>query len=349
MTSFYPGPSKMHPLLGEFLQKTYESGILSNNHRSKQFENLYQETSKNLKNWLSIPENYELLFFSSATECWQVLTQHPFGEERLHIFNGAFGQKWAEVSENLTNQKVEKIQFDIQNFPEINYKENIDFVALTQCETSNGTFLPNQIIAQIRDNYPKAVIAVDATSAMAGINTQWENADIWFASLQKCFGLPSGLAVMFIKSDLAKSISENKAKDSCYNSLSNSIINQQKWQTTHTPNILGIHLLNQLAQTKLPNFELLEKSMQNWIHFFEQNNHFQSLIKNSQTQSPTVIAATASEDAVSKIKYLTEKQELIIGNGYGEWKKNSIRIANFPVHTHEEKLQLMEILKHFQN
>jgi phosphoserine aminotransferase len=43
---------------------------------------------------------------------------------------------------------------------------------------------------------PDALIAVDATSSMAGVELDWQSADIWFASVQKCFGLPAGMAVM---------------------------------------------------------------------------------------------------------------------------------------------------------
>lgn len=37
---------------------------------------------------------------------------------------------------------------------------------------------------------------MDATSTMGGINLPWLEADVWFASVQKCLGIPAGLGVL---------------------------------------------------------------------------------------------------------------------------------------------------------
>ncbi|MDZ7649122.1 MAG: hypothetical protein U5K54_19230 [Cytophagales bacterium] len=54
---------------------------------------------------------------------------------------------------------------------------------------------------------------------MAGIESKFQSADVWFASVQKCFGLPAGLAVMVCSAHkyniYMKSVNERKH----YNSL----------------------------------------------------------------------------------------------------------------------------------
>jgi len=348
MISFYPGPSKMHPNLGDFLNNASESGILSQNHRSKAFENLYQNTSENLKKWLQVPPHFELLFFSSATECWQVLSQTNFGNNRLHIFNGAFGKKWADVSHQLNNCVHQLQSFNFETLPEIANENNADFIALTHCETSNGTYLNNSFLSSLRKEFPTSTIAIDATSCMAGVPINWENGNIWFASVQKCFGLPSGLAVMLIDHKTIDKITNLNSTNLYYNSLQSSLQNQQKWQTTHTPNILGIHLLNQLAQTQAPNYSEIELSMQNWHEYFTQSTIFKPLIKNLIVQSLTVITVEAEEKTIQKLKIACENNGVLIGNGYGNYSKNTFRIANFPAHTTEEKTLLKNILTNFE-
>jgi phosphoserine aminotransferase len=45
MLSFYPGPSKVHPEALGYIQEAFEQGIVSMNHRSKQFEKLLEATT----------------------------------------------------------------------------------------------------------------------------------------------------------------------------------------------------------------------------------------------------------------------------------------------------------------
>jgi phosphoserine aminotransferase len=120
-----------------------------------------------------------------------------------------------------------------------------DVVCLTHNETSNGTHLKqwNTILAK----YPDALIAVDATSSMAGVELDWQSADIWFASVQKCFGLPAGMAVM-VCSPRALQYAESIGDRKYYNSLLFMNDNFKKYQTHYTPNVLEIYLLSKILE-----------------------------------------------------------------------------------------------------
>lgn len=230
MLNFYPGPSKIYPQVKELLQEAYQSGILSMNHRSKAFMTVAENTVLQLKDKLQIPTDYHVYFVSSATECWEIIAQSLIANRSLHIYNGEFGKKWAEATTNYSFHQNSALK---------------PVLCVTHSETSNGTVLSEDSLPYLRTQFPQYLLAVDATSSMGGVHFAWQGADIWFASVQKCFGLPSGLAVLVcspqaIEQGLA--IAENKH----YNSFVRLHQNMLKFQTTHTPNILGIWLLGKL-------------------------------------------------------------------------------------------------------
>lgn len=60
-------------------------------------------------------------------------------------------------------------------------------------ETSNGTQISNESLAALKLKSPKSLLFIDATSSLGGYNHDISLGDVWLASSQKCFGLPSGL------------------------------------------------------------------------------------------------------------------------------------------------------------
>jgi phosphoserine aminotransferase len=91
MISFYPGPSRVYDEIPKYVKEAHRKGVLSINHRSEEFMNLYEETVILLKSKLTIPDSYKIFFTSSATECWEIIAQSFIITDSLHIFNGAFG------------------------------------------------------------------------------------------------------------------------------------------------------------------------------------------------------------------------------------------------------------------
>ncbi|MES2795387.1 MAG: alanine--glyoxylate aminotransferase family protein, partial [Bacteroidota bacterium] len=78
-----------------------------------------------------------------------------------------------------------------------------------------------------------------------------------------------------------------------------------------------------------------------WYHLLEANSEWEVLTKNSATQSDTVIVVKGVPEKIERLKQKTMESGLILGNGYGKFKNETFRIANFPaINTIEmEKLQ----------
>ncbi len=48
---------------------------------------------------------------------------------------------------------------------------------------------------------------------------------------------------------------------------------------------------------------------------------------------------------IHPVRLRANQLNIILGNGYGKWKQNTFRIANFPQHTNEKFKILKEFLK----
>ena len=90
MISFYPGPSRVHDEIPEYVKEACKKGILSINHRSPEFMAISEKTISLLRAKLEIPVDYTVLYTTSATECWEIIAQSVIGKSSYHFFNGAF-------------------------------------------------------------------------------------------------------------------------------------------------------------------------------------------------------------------------------------------------------------------
>jgi len=348
MLTFAPGPSKVYDALPTYLQDAYEAGILSANHRSNAFMSLYQETEQLMREKLHMPDDYKLLFTSSATENWEIITQSIVEQASFHIYSGSFGKKWIGFAKHINpatdGLKVEANQsIDVAN---LEIPEDFDVIAITQNETANATEVPMAVIEGIKDKFPEKMIAVDTTSSMAGIVLDFSLADIWYASVQKCFGLPAGLGILIL-SPKAIEKCEHKGESGRYNSLSFILENAAGYQTHYTPNVLGIYLLNRVLKDleEIQHIDATTRDrMQKLENAVAQSKSLRMLVDNAETRSKTVLAVTGSEDLITSIKKTAEKEGMQLGSGYGPHKPTSFRIANFPAITNAEIDKLVAFL-----
>ena len=336
MITFYPGPSKVYPQVADYAAEAVRSGIVSLNHRSAGFMDVVKETVRLLHEKLDIPTDYHVALVSSATECWEIVAQSLTVETSLHPYAGAFGKKWADYAYRIK--------------PPVNFSE-ADVLCIVQNETSNGTQVSMASLGQFRREF-SGIIAVDAVSSMAGIAFDWTLADVWFASVQKCFGLPAGLAVLVYSPDALKRaavIGENAH----YNSLLFVHENFQKYQTPYTPNGLGIYCLMRVLQQVPPIAEvdaITKKRAADWYAFIEKElpDRFRVLVTDAATRSDTVIAVAGSEADIAVVKTAAQQAGITLGNGYGDWKDTTFRIANFPAITDGEIDRLRQFLRDFR-
>lgn len=349
MISFYPGPSRVYDEIPGYVKDAHKLGILSINHRSPEFVKMSEKTIRLIKKKLAIPKSYSVFFTSSATECWEIIAQSFVTGTSYHLFNGSFGEKWFDYTRRI-RPGATSVPFDLNEKldPEkLLFSPQYGVICITQNETSNGTQVSNTIIKTIRKNNPACLVAVDATSSMGGIVLDFKAADIWFASVQKCFGLPAGLGLMICSPGALDKAGEIGEKGH-YNSMTFMMEMMAKWQTPCTPNVLGIYLLMRVMEKVQP-IKFIDRETrtryQQWISFFEKSSSLSHLVQNKSVHSFTVLPIMATEAQVEKVKGLARKKGFLLGEGYGDRKKTTFRIANFPALNQKEIKALMNFFR----
>ncbi|MHA8090331.1 aminotransferase class V-fold PLP-dependent enzyme [Aquirufa antheringensis] len=345
MLSFYPGPSKVHQEALGYIQEAFEQGIVSINHRSERFEKLLEATFEVLHQKWNIPSNYTIYFVSSATEAWEIVIQSLVREKSTHVYNGAFGKKWAHYSAST----AESIEFSLdQSLAEIGLQLGPikgDTLCLVQSETSNGT--GQQIRRADFQLTEDALIAVDATSSMGGIELPWDEADVWLASVQKCIGIPAGMGLL-ICSPKALARAKELNRSTHYNDVLFLEENRKMFQTQMTPNVLSIYLVYRLTQ-QLPSLSEVHLAtlakMKVWTDFWDNQPDFSYFIENPALRLPTVLALTGEPGKIKQLHQRCLKKGIELGKGYGAWKETSFRIANFPSHTFEDIETLIQTIQ----
>lgn len=351
MISFYPGPSRVHDEIPKYVKDAFTAGIMSINHRSDDFVSMSEKTIKLLKQKLNIPRNYTVFFTSSATECWEIIAQSVVTDKSYHLYNGSFGQKWFDYTKRI-HPFAEPLPFDVNEKLDpkkliFDLKEGL--ICITQNETSNGTQVSNAVIRAIKKNNPSYLLAIDATSSMAGIDLDFKSADIWLASVQKCFGLPAGLGLMVCSPQAIERVKTINEKNH-YNSLTFMTEMMDKWQTPFTPNVLGIYLLMRVLENMdaiKATHDMTEERYNKWIIFLKSRKNIRHFVSEEAVQSYTVIPVTADELTVATIKKSAKKEGILLGEGYGNYKPVTFRIANFPALKEKEIKTLMKFLEKY--
>ncbi|MFQ3575925.1 MAG: aminotransferase class V-fold PLP-dependent enzyme [Cytophagales bacterium] len=348
MLSFYPGPSKVYPSVSGFYQEAFAKGISGINHRSVFFQDIYKELVTLFKKKLDVPEDYYVFFVSSATECWEIVSQSLVRFHCSHIYSGDFGEKWSSFARALDSAS-EGFEHSINHAPDVEEFEisfTTEAICMVHCETSNSYLLNDSVVEAFQKEYPQSLMVLDATSSLGGVELDISKGDVWFASLQKCFGMPAGMAVLICS---PKAIQKGlvSGERMHYNSLYKIYENYQKWQTTHTPNVLNFYVLMRLLD-EMPHIKEISKNTYHKHGLLNrqlEELELEQLIENPIYRSPTVLTLKLQEEKIEHLKNEMLAKGIIVGNGYGRWSKNTFRIANFPAHELEDFSLLVKNLK----
>lgn len=347
---FTPGPSQLFYSFQDHFKKAISEDVPSISHRSKQFIQIMEESTETLGELLNIPEGYHLFFLNSANEAWDRIIQNLVTESSHHFANGSFSKKFFDFAikygmNSTVNEPGDGCQFENFSIP-----EKAELVGLCKNETSVGYSFTEKEIAQIKAENPEKLIALDIVSAAPALPVDLKNTDTAYLSTQKAFGMPAGLGI-WIANERCIERSINKSQNSSigsYRSLPNLKKFSIKDQTPETPNMLFIYILGKIAKDIL-NYGV--KRMQNdiiykatlinqTIELHELLDHF--VISKEHRSASTIVAKTKNQ---AKFIAPFSKKGLVLGSGYGPYKQDHIRIANFPTHSKETIEQLCDLLK----
>ena len=219
---------------------------------------------------------------------------------------------------------------------------NTELITITHNESSTGVCQSTEDIYTIRSSHPEALLAIDAVSSLPIVDFDYTKVDSVYFSIENCFGLPAGLGVWLVNERcLSKHelMSKKKQPDMSYQLLGDMVENAKKNQTHETPNVLSIYLLGMVAMDMLnKGIDMIRRETDYkaavLYHTLESHEYLSPFIVNRENRSKTVIVAKG--DNTNTIISAMEKSKMVLGGGYGKYKDDHIRIANFPTHSKEQ-------------
>ncbi len=331
---FIPGPVKVND---DVLQQLARPTL---GHRGKEYAQLHGETVEMLKKILFTSQNV-FLSTSSASGIWEASIRNcvDFNETVLCTCCGAFSDKWADVSTSCGRKTDElKVEWGLPTTPEqIDEKLSsgkYSAITLVYNETSTGLMNPvYQISEMMKAKYPDVLVFVDAVSGMVGLPLHFDDLgwDVVFASVQKAFAIPPGLAVAAVSNKALEKAKKVPNRGYYFDFLQFAKSNEKN-QTPTTPNIPHIMALNYQCK------KLLAEGMENvWQRHKEMGEFVRTWAKEKfdlfceekyASDTLTTIKNIRQINVGDVIKAIQAKHNTVFGNGYGKLKDQTFRIAH---------------------
>ncbi len=314
-------------------------------HRSPEYAKLHVETVERLQRFLET-DGQVFLIPSAGTGVMEASVRNCVNEKMLCCVSGAFGKRYVDVG--VSNGKiVEKLQpppgkpilpdvldDTLKKHPEV------EAVAVTYNETSLGLINPLQKLADVVKKHGK-LLFVDAVSAMGGVELKvdkWD-LDICFASSQKCFGIPPGLAITTASEKALLKSEKAKNKGWYFDLKLFEKYQKQESSTPMTPVIPQVFALRKAL-------EIIDREdKQSFFNLYSERNLRirrgldklgLTLFPEKGYESPTVTCVNAPQRIGGPEIYEKMRDKgFELAEGYGEAKERTFRIGNMGYVTFE--------------
>lgn len=344
---FTPGPSQLYPNLDRYLMEGYKKGVYSLSHRSQKCMKIIQSTKEGLAVLLGIPKTHAIFFLGSSLESMERIMENMQGTHSFHFVSGSFGEAFVNAAK-ATKKKTTIYRIganDDIDVTQLVIPKQTNLICITQNETSNGSSIEPKTIHAIKKKYPTMQLAVDIVSSAPYPNLDFHHIDYAFFSVQKGFGLPSGLSVLIVN---RSAIIEKSPLG--FHSLVSLAKKEKINQTPETPNVLAIYLLGRVVAamnrkgiaTIRREIELKAKMIETLVTQHSAKLSF--AVSNTKTRSKTVIVLNIADGSKLLLKKLS-RFGITVGNGYGSAKDRQIRTANFPQHLIGDMDRLINTMK----
>ncbi len=331
-----PGPT---PVPEKVLQALGKHPI---GHRSKDFQDLVEITTKNLK-WLHQTENDVITITGSGTAAMEagIINVLSKGDKVVCGENGKFGQRWVKVAQEF-GLDVIKITSewgsplnpeDFKNILEKDEKKEIKAVILTHSETSTGVINDLETISTHIRNHKKALSIVDCVTSIGACNVpvdEWE-LDIVASGSQKGYMIPPGLSFL--------SMSDKAWKATEYSDLPKFYLNLKSYKKSlinnSNPYTPAVNLVFALDESlKMMKDEGLE-------NIFKRHNRHKialseavktlnlKLFADKKSLSPSITAISISGiNAEDFRKDIKEKYNILLAGGQDHLKGKIFRVGH---------------------
>lgn len=257
--NFSAGPAALPLTVLEKAQAEFlnvaETGlsVLEISHRSKAFEHIIAQAEDRLRELLSIPANYQVLFLQGGASLqFSMLPLNFFAKKVAYVNSGSWASKaFKEAQIQAASRPVDVIWSGKENnyraMPEQAFWASFDwqaagydYVHLTSNETIQGVALPSDFA------HPGTPVLCDMSSDILSRPVNVESYDVIYAGAQKNMG-PAGVTLVIVKDELLEKIPQGLPTLLDYRT------HAEKGSMYNTPPVFAIYMVNLVAEWLLEN------------------------------------------------------------------------------------------------
>jgi aspartate aminotransferase-like enzyme len=308
-------------------------------HRSKAFIEFYRGLTAKLTTFFELPENYKPTTTTSSGTLWfDIVGRSIVKKKALCCVNGAFSKRFAEILRSC-GKSVDAIDVEwgkvVKPDAVAEKLSTGEYDTLTMChnESSTGARSPVAEVGKlVREEFPDVIFAVDSVSSMAGDRTlpHEMNVDVLFASTQKCFALPPGLAVAMV-SERALERASGIPDRGGYTDMVEIFDFEKKNQTPYTPNVSLLYALDKrldlLLEETYTKVYQRHKDMAALTQGWAKTNFEMFPERGYESITVSCIKNTLGKN-VKELNQKLAERGLEISNGYGALSEKTFRIGH---------------------
>lgn len=322
MINLYPGPSQLFHSVRDHMREAFKLKVPELPSDGNEAADLIQQTSQRLRELLSIPAAFTIYFLPSSEIIRERIKHDLSHHGSIHFGNGDAPPPTPET----------------------------ELITLTHTEV-NGTCIAPEIISQYARDYPKALIAIDASCSLPYARLPYEDVDVVFLDFHFGFGLPAGLAAWIVNDTGFKRNASIRHlpgfNDSAF-SLGSLQIRAKGDGASRDISLLMITVLN----------GVLGDMLSRGIHTIRKETEYKAaLLYQLMENHPLITPAVAVKSARSRTiitadcgtnyhRVATELQRhaIMVGTGHGRFHDRYLVFANFPTHSREQYERVADIL-----
>lgn len=328
-------------------------------HRSAEYRTLHKDTVERLAAFLEARKATTLLIPSSGTGFMEASIRNaitPRGKVLVTII-GEFGNRYKEAVERngriavVLEKPLGKPVLPEELDDALKKNPDIEAVTITYNETSTGVLNPLRELAKVAKERDKLVF-VDAVSAMGAADIKVDDwgLDMVFASSQKAFGLPPGVAMAAVSEEVFERAKKIPDRGLYFDLLEIREFLYKEWSTPTTPPISIIAGLNAVLR-------IVEKmgGKEAWLRMYAERAEKirkgvlelgLELFAEPGYYSPTITVVYNPPGIKGPVVYEEmRKRGIEIARGYGKVKDVTFRIGHMGYITDEDIELLFRTLR----
>jgi phosphoserine aminotransferase len=334
---FGSGPSKVR---ADQLARLAVDGaaLLGTSHRQAPVRGLVARVRTGLRELFSLPGDYAVaLGNGGASAFWEIAAFGLVRERALHVVNGEFSGKFAEVTRAapfLADPIV--LAADPGSAPAPSASPQADVIAWAHNETSTGVMIDVVRPADSSD----ALMVIDGTSGAGGLPLDARAVDAYYFAPQKSFGSDGGLWLALLSPAAQERTAEIAASGRfipAFLSLAIALENSAAEQTANTPAIATLFLMAEQLDWMLAAGGLdwcVARTRESSGHLYEwaqRHSHATPFVADPALRSLVVgtIDFDDSIDAAAIAKTL-RANGIVDVEPYRKLGRNQLRVAMFP-------------------